>query len=297
MSSVGEMLRRERLRTGLDLERISQETKISVRMLELIENDQFQQLPGAVFARSFVRQYARALGLDEEEFVRELDRTFEPPAQPPPGPAVIANMHSGIDFPRMAQLGGAAGRLRLGSWVSSLGMVVLVILACSAVYTWWQTPRHGPAAQTADRVASDPRPAAPRDPAHVPPALQKNASMEAPAASVPPSAPAPAKGGVTIALTAAEPTWVRATSNDKVVFSGILQPNETKALSAPEKMTLKIGNAGALSISLNGKSIPAVGPRGQVRTVQLLPDGEVQLVPPVRVEPEETSTPRSPQTL
>ena len=84
---------------------------------------------------------------------------------------------------------------------------------------------------------------------------------------------------------------MRATSNDKVVFSGILQPNETKALSAPEKMTLKIGNAGALSISLNGKSIPAVGPRGQVRTVQLLPDGEVQLVPPVRVEPEETRRP------
>src|SRR6476620_4718264 len=132
MSSVGEMLRRERLRTGLDLERISQETKISVRMLELIEKDRFQQLPGAVFARSFVRQYARALGLDEEEVVRELDRTFAPPSQPPPGPAVIANMHSGIDFPRMAQLGGAASRLRLGSWVSSLGMVVLVMLACSA---------------------------------------------------------------------------------------------------------------------------------------------------------------------
>ena len=66
MSSVGETLRRERLRAGLDLENISRDTKISVRMLELIEGDRFEKLPGGVFARSFVRQYARAVGLDEE---------------------------------------------------------------------------------------------------------------------------------------------------------------------------------------------------------------------------------------
>ena len=187
------------LRSGLDLERISQETEVSVRMLELIENDQFQQLPGAFFARSFVRQYARALGLDEEEFVRELDRTFEPPAQPPPGPAVIANMHSGIDFPRMAQLGGAAGRLRLGSWVSSLGMVVLVILACSAVYTRGGR-RHDTVRQRRPPTGLRPTQGQRRRAIlHTSrPAPQKNASMEAPAASVPPSAPAPAEGGVTM---------------------------------------------------------------------------------------------------
>ena len=67
MTSVGETLRRERLRTGLDLHKVAEDTKISVRMLELIEADQFDKLPGGVFARSFVGQYARALGLDADD--------------------------------------------------------------------------------------------------------------------------------------------------------------------------------------------------------------------------------------
>jgi hypothetical protein len=89
-----------------------------------------------------------------------------------------------------------------------------------------------------------------------------------------------AEGALRIALTAEEPTWVRATANGKVVFSGIIQANETKALSAPDTVTLRIGNAGGVAISLNGKAIPAVGPKGQVRVVQLSPDGGVQVAPP-----------------
>src|ERR1044072_5808609 len=84
MSSVGEALRRERLRTGLDLERIAQDTKISVRTLELIEEDQFEKLPGGGFARSFVRQYARSIGLDEDEILGELDKALSPVYDPVP---------------------------------------------------------------------------------------------------------------------------------------------------------------------------------------------------------------------
>src|SRR5262245_18827221 len=100
MSSVGETLRRERLRTGLDLEKLSHETKISVRMLELIEAEQFDKHPGGVFARSFVRQYARAVGLDEEEVVRELDQRLAPPSDPVP--ALQETAHLEIRVPRVA---------------------------------------------------------------------------------------------------------------------------------------------------------------------------------------------------
>jgi len=89
-------------------------------------------------------------------------------------------------------------------------------------------------------------------------------------------------GALNIALTAEEATWVRATANGKVVFSGVIQPNETKALSAGDTVTLRIGNAGGLAISLNGKAIPAVGPKGQVRIVQLSRDGAVQVEPPAK---------------
>ena len=70
MTPVGETLRRERLKRNLDLEEISRELKISPRFLKAIEDDQFDKLPGGVFAKSFVRQYARLLGLDEEQICR-----------------------------------------------------------------------------------------------------------------------------------------------------------------------------------------------------------------------------------
>src|SRR5215831_2489771 len=79
MISVGETLRRERLKRNLDLDHISQELKISSRFLEAIEDERFERLPGNVFVKSFVRQYARFLGLDEEEVTAEVQRIIEPP--------------------------------------------------------------------------------------------------------------------------------------------------------------------------------------------------------------------------
>ena len=70
MISVGETLRRERVRRNLDLDQISRELKISAKFLEAIEDEQYERLPARVFAKSFVRQYASLLGLDEDELGR-----------------------------------------------------------------------------------------------------------------------------------------------------------------------------------------------------------------------------------
>src|SRR5260370_10100942 len=74
MTSIGERLRRHRLQNGTSLEKVSLETKIGVRLLEAIEASQFEKLPGGVFRRSFVLQYARALDLDPEEIAAELNQ-------------------------------------------------------------------------------------------------------------------------------------------------------------------------------------------------------------------------------
>ena len=66
MSSLGATFRREREARGVALEQIAEETKIGIRLLRAIENEQFDRLPGGIFNKSFVRQYARYLGLDEE---------------------------------------------------------------------------------------------------------------------------------------------------------------------------------------------------------------------------------------
>ena len=86
MTSIGETLRRERVRQGFDVQQIATKTKIGLHLIEAIEADQFDRLPGGVFARSFVRQYARFLGLDEEELVGQFKKQFEEPLNAVPLP-------------------------------------------------------------------------------------------------------------------------------------------------------------------------------------------------------------------
>lgn len=59
-----------RARTGVTLKEISDATKISVRFLEAIEAEEFDKLPGGVFAVSYLKQYAAAIGYPEDELVR-----------------------------------------------------------------------------------------------------------------------------------------------------------------------------------------------------------------------------------
>ena len=71
MAGFGENLRREREMRGITLDEISNTTKISVRLLEALENENFSRLPGGIFTRSFIRSYANYLGLDEEHVMSE----------------------------------------------------------------------------------------------------------------------------------------------------------------------------------------------------------------------------------
>ena len=54
---------------GLSLEQISQNTKISVRALQAIEEGDFKKLPGGIYNTSYIRQYARAIDFDESELL------------------------------------------------------------------------------------------------------------------------------------------------------------------------------------------------------------------------------------
>lgn len=67
MDSIGSFLKRERELRQVSLEELVQSTRVPLKMLQRIEEDRFDELPGDVFARGFLRSYARALNLDAGE--------------------------------------------------------------------------------------------------------------------------------------------------------------------------------------------------------------------------------------
>ena len=71
MPSFGQKLKQEREKRNISLEQISVSTKIGIRMLQALEEDKFNQLPGGIFNKGFVRAYSRFLGLDEDQTIAD----------------------------------------------------------------------------------------------------------------------------------------------------------------------------------------------------------------------------------
>ncbi len=68
-----------RQKAGVTLQEIAATTKITVRNLEAIESGDFAKLPGGVYATSYIRQYARAIGFDEFELLADYHRVTGAP--------------------------------------------------------------------------------------------------------------------------------------------------------------------------------------------------------------------------
>ncbi|HLK49576.1 MAG TPA: RodZ domain-containing protein [Bryobacteraceae bacterium] len=299
MTSVGETLRRARLQRNLELNRIADELKISAGMLKAIEEERFDKLPGGVFARSFVRQYARLLELNENEIISELKDVLEPTPQAFESGHPVNEPAAEIPLPRMS--GWQAIGDRGARWSSSVGALVLmllVMLACAGAYAWWQRARHPAAAHVIPpaatkpetRPASEPNPQpAPETPADSAPAAEKTEALPqtetanpVPAAAArvtAPAAEADPNAAVRVEVLAQEASWIWMRADGQFSFSGVLEANQAHTVTANRNVILKLGNAGGVDVRLNGKPIGPLGAKGAVRTIQLTPGG-FQIVPP-----------------
>lgn len=314
MNSIGERLREERLRRGFSIEQIAESTKINPSLLEAIEADDLERLPGTFFTRSFVRQYAAALGLDAAELEPELDRVAaveqqvqEPGDEPPREVISVPPMDSG--------LGGFAGPSRpLGALIS----FVLIVAACSGLYILWQRSRQPQSATIAKAEPAAAQPAPPKTvpapqqtqpaqpqpqqtpvqqtaaPAQAAPAPVSEAPANAPAPDQPaatsaaPTQPRPTLStltagqppAVTVQIRATEAVWIRVAGDGKFLFSGTLQPDDSRNVEAGQLIQLRAGNAAGIEVIWNGKPVGPIGPEGQVRNMEFTPEGFKVLAPP-----------------
>ena len=135
MSSFGAQLRQERERQGISLEDISLTTKIGTRMLRALEEEHFDQLPGGIFNKGFIRAYARCLHMDEDQAVADylvatgagpLARKSEnddqaPILDPPSREENPSRRRRSLGHVRRRAVGRRAGLCRLGLLLPRIG--------------------------------------------------------------------------------------------------------------------------------------------------------------------------------
>ena len=173
MPSFGEKLKLEREKRKITLEEISSSTKIGTRMLQALEEEKFNQLPGGIFNKGFVRAYAHVLGLDEDQAVADyLQASGEAAPVGPEAPGRDAARENAAReteqrISRLEAISDSPSRPL--PW----GAFAVVLLAVALALSLWSHRRreqersvtHTPAAKTAPRSAQAPPENPPPQPA------------------------------------------------------------------------------------------------------------------------------------
>jgi cytoskeleton protein RodZ len=271
--TFGEGLKRERELRGVTLDEISAATRIATRFLRAIESEEWDQLPGGVFNRGFVRAVARFLGLDEENTVAEYtlavgDRQSVPVWTGSP-PVVTPKRN----WPAWIVAAILVLALLAGAWFGTqrfLARRAAKRMAQAAAVSGVSSPEATSAPQ---RTASEP--AAPPYNGTSAPTDQDPTSGAPAAAAVSGSATAPnspENQPLELKIEASKKTKVTVVADREVVFDRTIKAGENHSFSATDHFQVSAKDAGALRLELNGKAMAPIGPPGHAGKVTLTRD-------------------------
>ncbi len=239
-AGFGAALRAARTASRLSLADLERRTKIRTVHLSALEEERLDLLPPLPFVRGFIRTYAQEVGLDPEPLVARL----APMAAERPGPtdeewrAVQAPLEP-------AQPGSQLRRT-----ASAAGVVALLIGIASVLFFAQQLRELGRPVQV-----SPPQPAA-TAPAPEP--------APAPGAEPPPVPPPARVEGITVEITASGRSWLLVVADEQSLFTGFINPGESRRWQSAGAMTIRAGNAGAVVVTVNGKTVGPLGRPGEV---------------------------------
>ena len=277
-ASLGAHLRALREAKGGSLEDMARSTRVGIRHLEALEDERLTDLPSPVFVRGFIRAYCG--------FLRE-------------NPEPALNRYEELAGTRAAEQAASVPPRHRTSWAGSslvVGLVLLLILGVGLILVNLSVKKSGgnsvPTAKTevARAAPSTPPPTpAPSSAAAPAPPPQAPATAAAPTASpappvaggpvrpaTPPSATAaaapaaprtssaPASGEQRLVIRAVEPTWIRVQTDEGRIAEELLPAGASREWAAERRFLLTIGNAGGVELTLNGRALPPLGPKGTV---------------------------------
>ncbi len=297
MESVGEFFRQVRETKGLTVDEVAAKTRIRSDFVKALEDGNFAKLPDQVFARGFVRSYARSLGLDEEDaihrFVQSAGAFYE--KQDERERLKVRQ----VEEERKRQANRKAVAVAIG--IAVLTLIFLLSREQSSVLrrSTSELTSNKRSAQATKEVGEpsahqDPAPISAKSREVVPPAPTKPAvegHATEPAGGHAPVAAAKSEpdlvstaspgtdgplGGIAIEgapaldgqlvldLEANELSWVVVQIDSGSPQEALLRPGEKAHWKGQDQFILTLGNAGGVKAELNGKPIKPFGPSGKV---------------------------------
>ncbi|HYL11835.1 MAG TPA: RodZ domain-containing protein [Terriglobales bacterium] len=293
MGNFGERLKKTRENRKITLDEVAKSTKISTRMLRALEEEKFNELPGGVFNKGFVRAYARHLGLDEEKTLTDYMAAIG--GDPEPAKPEDAELRAIAERKEKERQASQSVGLPWGA----LAVLLLLVALGLAVWGFYsreqvrnarvhRVPDSSPAVSGSAALPD----AAPADAAAGP---QTTVTMQAASTAAPSSTPAPlttsynpsatpAPGSFVVLIIAHENSWVSISADGKSVYSDTLVAPGERSVQASQQVILRAGNPGGLAVFFNGKKLPPMGEDGEAKTFTFGANG-LESQSPSKTEP------------
>ncbi|MDR4494013.1 MAG: RodZ domain-containing protein [Nitrospirales bacterium] len=296
MEGFGGFLQQARKKKRLSLEDVASQTRIQQRYLEALEAEDFGNLPGKVFAKGFVRSYAKAIGVDDEEALQrflDTSRNFYEQHQ-------LEQQHHHTKV--QAEYRGRFNR--------NLVLVLFVVLGIGLFYflpsqqqglemgeepssppPQHQVEGQPPPTTDAPESSTNPLETAPSLPTPLPDTVAVPSQPISPEIDAPlipedipeepqiktaplsqPGNPGPVdpppgstpSGSYLLEIEATQLTWVVVRSDNQPPNEALLQPGQRITWKASNQFLLTLGNAAGVVIRLNGEPQGPFGKPGQV---------------------------------
>ena len=252
-TTAGGLLRRARQAQGLHIAALAAAIKVVPRKLELLESDQFDQLPDATFTRALAQTVCRALKIDAAPILALL---------PPPSGYRLEQVSEGLNMPFRERPGRLEPKEWAGAASPALWFAALLVIAAVVVYVmpagWLQLPKfvamRTPAAASVAEVVTAPAVSLPAALPAPPDALVAAAPPAAAPLVSESDAAAPVAGMIQLRATA--PSWVEVTdARGRALIARTLNPGEDVGLDGTAPFKVKIGNAGAMQVMFRGQPL------------------------------------------
>lgn len=272
MDPLGVRLKRERERQQMTLDEVATATKIGTRMLKALEEEHFDQLPGGIFNKGFVRAYAQHLGMDGDQAVSDyLAETGA--SQPVKEPQVdLASIAARAEEARSKKSGD--GEL---PWDKLAALLLLVALGF-ALWGWRSRKAvHKEVQENPPAAVQEPAPTAqslpPQQPAMTPATPPVTPATEPVTASAGAAGNSSTPANLTLVIQARDECWLKVISDGKDALNETLLSGQQTSVSAQHEIVVKAGNVGALKFTFNGAPLPRQGAADEVKTLRFGPDG------------------------
>jgi cytoskeleton protein RodZ len=271
-AEIGPVLEQARNERGLTLDDVEQATKIRKRYLAGLEREDYGVLPDAVYAQGFLKTYANYLGLDGEELSRQLKNRRKPRRER----TIYYGPPKKSDFERpLISPGGLDGtRKRIIVSTTTVLTVVVAVVALAAVIGILYYVGRG--AQTSDIDGQPSEQAAGKDApnsngdasrakaSNKPESGTANEGESQPAAARESEAP-PETLRVVINVHQ-RPSWLSIQSDGTLAYEQIAQPGFSQTFEAERRLSITTGDAGAVTVEVNGQNVGVLGGPGEVLT-------------------------------